>query len=612
MSQSLDGTSCPICQGKIEPKVLGKASLGGDTCFDLVECQTCFTRYLSPLPSPRQLQAVYLPNYYGSDWYKQKGWGSAFAKLELARKAHGKFLDVGCGLGFFIDGIKQNSNWEVFGVEFSEGAADFARNQLGLNVRQGELVDIGFPDAFFDYIQVHNVLEHVTDPITLLKECRRILKADGVLDLRVPNGRVDSLDLLEYYREAGEVPFSKSGHVFFFPKQALLRMFEEVGLTAEQSRTYGIRRGLASLGFWPRLSNWKRHYLPRPHNENDGNSTIALPPNKNRPGFYYSYRLLRMRLRMLPGLREFGLDFEVFLRRKPSATPAHTLKTPDQTSPSYSSVLKLAVQKARYSVRGRFSHSNEEQLIGKFLQEFLPQNGARTVVDIGAGNGVRWSNSYALLKSGWKVLGVEADPEKYQLLSRVYSRFPHAHACHSRANLENIQSLLKEFDIETDFAVLCLDIDGNDYWILDAILRSYRPTLVVTEINEKIPPPIRFAVKYDPEFSLRHHFYGYSIATLSDLCARHRYGILQLEYNNAFLAPLETSGAQFIDAETAYAEGYRDRPNRKQRFPLNFDMEAVLSLSPQEGLEFLREFYAKEDGKYYLGLEADTVPTRSN
>jgi len=66
-------------------------------------------------------------------------------------------------------------------------------------------------------------------------------------------------------------------------------------------------------------------------------------------------------------------------------------------------------------------------------------------------------------------------------------------------------------------------------------LSSFRPRLIVTEINEKIPPPIRFVVKYDPAFKLRHHFYGYSIAALGDLCARHDYGILRLEYNNAFI-----------------------------------------------------------------------------
>src|SRR5918994_7272825 len=100
MAQNSAGTACPICQSKTEPKTLGKASLGRATSFDIVECQTCLTRYLSPLPSRSELKEVYLPHYYGSDWYKQRGWGSAFAKLELAGKPVGKFLDVGCGLGF--------------------------------------------------------------------------------------------------------------------------------------------------------------------------------------------------------------------------------------------------------------------------------------------------------------------------------------------------------------------------------------------------------------------------------------------------------------------------------------------------------------------------------
>ncbi|MCA1605463.1 MAG: hypothetical protein LC775_08345, partial [Acidobacteria bacterium] len=81
--------------------------------------------------------------------------------------------------------------------------------------------------------------------------------------------------------------------------------------------------------------------------------------------------------------------------------------------------------------------------------------------------------------------------------------------------------------------------------------------------------------------------------------------------NNAFITPLELSRGKCIDVETAYAQGYRDRPNRKSRFPLNFDMEALLSMKPDEGLEFLRQFYSRETGKYYLGLEPDAVPAKA-
>lgn len=312
---------CKICQSKIEPKVLGKATLGGDSRFDFVMCQDCETGYLSPSPSSEQLQELYGPDNFGSDWYKQRGRGKAFAKLVLSKKAPGKFLDVGCGLGFFLEGIRKHSKWDVYGVEIAATAADFARDRLGLAVHQGELEDVGYPDGFFDYIQLHNVLEHVREPMTLLKECRRILKSDGILDLRVPNGRVDSLDLLKFYRNQGEPPFSKSGHLFFFPKRTLLWMFDEAGLKVERSRTYGIRRGLARLGFWPRgLKDWKRHYAQRPNNHHNGDSAIVLPPDKRRPSAYYTYRMIRMDLRMLPGMREFGLDYELFLTPKSSVS----------------------------------------------------------------------------------------------------------------------------------------------------------------------------------------------------------------------------------------------------------------------------------------------------
>jgi hypothetical protein len=276
----------------------------------------------------------------------------------------------------------------------------------------------------------------------------------------------------------------------------------------------------------------------------------------------------------------------------------------------YGSIIELTLQKVRYSLRGRFSHANEQQILAKYIEELLPKDQPRTVVDIGAGNGVRWSNSYALLLAGWKALGIEADSQKYTLLSRAYRKFPRARAAHSRADPDNISSLLKDFDIEKSFGVLCLDIDGNDYWVLGAVLSNFRPGLVVTEINENIPPPLRFVVKFDPDFQLRYHFYGYSIAALEDLCEKYDYGILGLEYNNAFLAPREQRGARFRDARSAYREGYLDRQDRKERFASNLDMEILHSLSPAEGIQFLHEFYVDDAGNYFLTADKESLAER--
>jgi hypothetical protein len=272
----------------------------------------------------------------------------------------------------------------------------------------------------------------------------------------------------------------------------------------------------------------------------------------------------------------------------------------------YGAIIELTLQKFKYSLRGRFSHSNEQQILGNYIEQLLPKDRSRTVVDIGAGNGVRWSNSYALLLDGWKGLGVEADPLKHSLLARVYRPFSGAATSNALVSPENVVSLLNDFQIEHEFGVLCLDIDGNDYWVLDAILSEFRPGLVVTEINQNIPPPLRFAVKFDPNFELRRHFYGYSISALEDLCEKHNYGILQLEHNNAFIAQRELGAGRFIDASSAYREGYLEKPQRKKQFASNLDMEVLHSLNISEALQFLKEFYATEAGNYYLAPDKES------
>ncbi len=257
--------------------------------------------------------------------------------------------------------------------------------------------------------------------------------------------------------------------------------------------------------------------------------------------------------------------------------------------------------------REAFSNGQEEQILAKYIAELLPGDHDRTAVDIGAGDGMRWSNTYALFLAGWRGVGIEFDNRKFVKLARAYKYLPDVYACRNRATPDNIVSLLESYELEKNFSVLSLDIDGNDYWVLRAILSRFRPQLIITEINEKIPPPVRFVVKYTPDFELRHHFFGYSIAMLSDLCEEFSYVMLELEYNNAFLAPKELAGARAVDAQAAYSRGYLDRPDRKEKFSLNFDMETIYSLSTAEAVEFLERFYARFAGEFYLGLSKDAI-----
>jgi hypothetical protein len=249
-----------------------------------------------------------------------------------------------------------------------------------------------------------------------------------------------------------------------------------------------------------------------------------------------------------------------------------------------------------------FSNFGEEQILRRYIDALLPVSRTRTAVDLGAGDGVKGSNTFALFGNGWKGLGVECNARKAGRLVKTYKPFAHVAALRARVTPQTVVSLLEEHNIAREFDVLSLDIDSYDYLVLEELLTHFRPRIVVTEINEKIPPPVRFHVKYDADFRLQHHFYGYSIASLADLSARHGYAIMELEYNNAFLAPRELYGDARQSTEEIYREGYVERPDREKKFSSNRDVDILHSMSPADAVKFIDHFFARHRGKYELSL----------
>lgn len=304
---------CPVCRDTKEKEFRCKVCLAFGTEYDLVECAECRVLYFYPLPEVSELADFYTASYYDFERHKHEGKGMAFAKKYLKSRPAGKFLDVGCATGFFINGIKNNSEWEVFGVDFGKAAVNFAKEELGLNVVQGDLTETSFPANFFDFVHVNNVLEHVKNPVAVLSECRRVIKPGGTMYLSVPNGYADSRDLMTFYKSEKVPACSKSGHIFFFPAETLLKIITDAGFIVEKTNTYGIRRGLRSLGWYPQKSDWKKPYFPQKTDKTE-QKTVTLTNKKKHSDYYYQYRFAQLNLKMLPGLRKFGLDYQFFLR----------------------------------------------------------------------------------------------------------------------------------------------------------------------------------------------------------------------------------------------------------------------------------------------------------
>ncbi|MGH7779550.1 MAG: class I SAM-dependent methyltransferase, partial [Candidatus Binataceae bacterium] len=103
----------------------------------------------------------------------------------LTGRKPGRLLEVGCGAGDWLR-IAGDLGWRADGVDFDPDAVANARS-TGASVHSGQLADQNFPDQSFDLILMSHVIEHVHDPIGLLRECYRLLKDDGLLVVWTPN-----------------------------------------------------------------------------------------------------------------------------------------------------------------------------------------------------------------------------------------------------------------------------------------------------------------------------------------------------------------------------------------------------------------------------------------
>ena len=103
----------------------------------------------------------------------------------LARRKKGRLLDVGCGSGSVLR-LAGRLGWEATGVDFDPMAlANAARG--GAKVLLGSVEEQHFADEAFDLVVMSHVIEHLIDPISVLRECRRVLSADGTALVATPN-----------------------------------------------------------------------------------------------------------------------------------------------------------------------------------------------------------------------------------------------------------------------------------------------------------------------------------------------------------------------------------------------------------------------------------------
>lgn len=127
-------------------------------------------------------------NYKGySTREMEKEMSEKFALLDSMFKIKGKLLDVGCAFGYFLK-LCDNRGVKTYGMDISSYAIKNARKYTKAKLEvHGAEMPWPFPDNFFDFVTMFDVVEHLNVPETAIAEASRVLKKGGVLHITTPN-----------------------------------------------------------------------------------------------------------------------------------------------------------------------------------------------------------------------------------------------------------------------------------------------------------------------------------------------------------------------------------------------------------------------------------------
>ena len=204
--------------------------------FMLVECRRCGLVYLNPRPADimRFYEGDYLP--HGATvrsfltplrrWLPRRPTYRA-RMLTQRLGGPGRLLDVGCGVGEFMAEMAQ-LDWNVMGVEPSN-AATIAGERFPGAVKRSTLEDASYPDASFDLVTLWDVVEHLPDPVTTLREVRRVLRPGGTLFIQTPRWGCVESRLFGNAWAGLECP----RHLCIFSDATMLAALERAGLRGE-------------------------------------------------------------------------------------------------------------------------------------------------------------------------------------------------------------------------------------------------------------------------------------------------------------------------------------------------------------------------------------------
>jgi len=187
-----------------------------------------------------------------------------------------------------------------------------------------------------------------------------------------------------------------------------------------------------------------------------------------------------------------------------------------------------SLQDAEFKV---FSQWGQDGIIDWLIERAAIPAKLHTFVEFGVFDYFESNTHFLLENRNWRGLIMDGD----QALSEMGERDPRYHRYDltpksAFITRENVNDLIMEAGFTGEIGLLSIDVDGNDYWVWEAI-EAVRPVICICEFNAFFGDLHAVSIPYDPKFvcgqtQAERLYFGTSIAALSSLAVRKGYQFL--------------------------------------------------------------------------------------
>jgi hypothetical protein len=200
-----------------------------------------------------------------------------------------------------------------------------------------------------------------------------------------------------------------------------------------------------------------------------------------------------------------------------------------------------------------YSQSDEDGIIAEIFNRIGTES--KIFFEFGVGDGLA-NNTLNLLVAGWKGYWIDGSTEFINIIKEKHKWYldkGQLQLLQAFITKDGINGLIKQMGIPKSIDLLSIDIDGNDYWVWQAI-DALSPRALVIEYNSTLRPPVSVVMEYREDYQWNGTtYYGASLKAFEKLGQSKGYSLVGCNFAgvNAFFVRNDLLGDHFLAPFTA-------------------------------------------------------------